>query len=136
MSQPSQPSRPAPAVLLIALVVVAQALALLLNAILTVFDADSGQLPGTALFFLVFLYLLGATWLIGAAIGVIKGKAWPRGTLIVAELLAVIVSFTYFQMGEIVLALALVLSGAVVLIGLFTPALTQHMVQRRGTFDT
>jgi signal transduction histidine kinase len=122
-------------VTLIAVVVFSQALALLINAGLTLFDTDSQQLPTTALFFLVFLYLLGAVWLIGAAVGVIRGKAWPRGALIVIEVLAVIVSISYFQLGQPVLGSALALSGAVVLIGLFTPALNEHLVKRRNAPD-
>lgn len=132
MSKSSQNTRPSSAVWIIALIVVGQAVALLINAVLTITDPESRELPGTAIFFLVFLYLLGAAWLLAAANGVIKGKAWPRGSLIVVEVLAVILSFTYFQLGETVLGLALLISGAVVLIGLFTPALSTYMVQRRS----
>jgi|SRR5690625_84567 len=135
MSQSSQRPRLSPIVILIAVVVFAQALGLLINAGLTLFDTNSQQLPTTALFFLVFLYLLGAVWLIGAAVGVIRGKAWPRGALIVIEVLAVIVSISYFQLGQPVLGSALALSGAVVLIGLFTPTLNEHLVKRRNAPD-
>lgn len=131
----SKSNNPSPLVWVVAMVVFAQALALVLNAVLTIADPASGQLPGTAIFFLVFLYLLGAVWLTGAGFGVIRGKAWPRGALIVIEVLAVIVSISDFQLGEPVLRIALALSGAIVLIGLFTPALNEHMVQRRSSTD-
>ncbi|GAA4474239.1 hypothetical protein GCM10023190_07830 [Enteractinococcus fodinae] len=133
MSQSSQSNNLSPSVWIVAIVVFAQALALVVNAVLTIADPGSQQLPGTAIFFLVFLYLLGAVWLTGAGLGVIRGKAWPRGALIVIEVLAVIVSISYFQLGEPVLGIALALSGAVVLIGLFTPALNEHLVQRRSS---
>lgn len=116
----------------VVLVVLGQAVALLVNAVLTILDSGSGQLPVSAIIFLVFLYLLGTLWLIAAAVGVYKGKAWPRGALIVAEVLAVILSFTYFQLGDILLGSALIVSGGLVLILLFTPALNNHLVQRRS----
>jgi len=121
---------------LVVAVVAAQALALVVNAVLTLTDTESQQLPATALFFLIFLYLLGAVWLLAAAVGVLRGRAWPRGALIVIEVLAVIVSISYFQLGEPMLGAILALSGAVVLIGLFTPALNKHLVQRRSTTES
>lgn len=135
MLQSSQRRRLSPLVIVIAIVVFAQALALLINAALTLFDPNSQELPKPALYFLVFLYLLGAVWLAGAAVGVIRGKAWPRGALIVIEILAVIGSISYFQLGEPVLGSVLALSGAVVLIGLFTRPLNEHLVKRRNSSD-
>ena len=135
MSQPSQVTRPAPFVWFVALVVFGQAIAMALNAVFTIFDTESGLLSGPAKVFLVFLFALGAVWLTATAIGVLQGKAWPRGALVVAEVLAVIVSFTYFQLGDMLLGSALLISGGIVLIGLFTPALTSHLVQRRGQQD-
>lgn len=132
MHQTSHSHRLAPAVLLVIVVAAGQAVALVINAVLTVLDQESDALPGSAMFFLVFLYLLGAVWLFAAARGVYRGKAWPRGALVVAEALAVIVSFTYFQLGDLVVAGALLASGAAVLIALFTPALNRHLVQRRS----
>lgn len=132
MSQSSQNARPSPVVGVVVLVVLAQALALLVNAILILTGIGSHQLPATAIIFLIFLYLIGAVWLAAAARGVYQGKAWPRGALIVAEVLAVIVSFTYFQLGDMLLGAALLLSGGVVLLLLFTPALNSHLVQRRS----
>src|SRR5690625_5567365 len=81
-------------------------------------------------YFLVFLFILGAVWLFTAAFGVYRGKAWPRGALVVAELLAVIVSFTY--MDNALAGVSTLISGAVVLVCLFTPALNEHMAQRRS----
>lgn len=135
MSKPLQNAKPAPMVIAVIAVVLGQAVALIVNAILTALDPDSDALPATAKFFLVFLFLLAAVWLIGAARGVYQGKAWPRGALIVAEVLAVIVSFTYFQLGDYPVALALVLTGGFVLVGLFTPALNQHLTERRSRTD-
>lgn len=132
MSKSSQSSSPTPLVWFVAIVVFGQALALVINAVLIIADPDSEQLPGAAVFFLVFLYLLGGVWLTSAAIGVLRGKAWPRGALIVIEILAVIVAISYFQLGEPLLGAILAISGAVVFIGLFTPALNHHLVQRRS----
>lgn len=132
MSYSSQSTRPSPMVLLVVFVVLGQAVALLINAVLTIVDPDSQHLPGTAMFFLLFLYLIGAVWLAATARGVYQGKAWPRGALVVAEILAVIVSFTYFQLGDIMLGVALLVSGGLVLVVLFTPALNSHLVQRRS----
>src|SRR5699024_9274465 len=103
MPQTSQSARPSPVVFLVAAVVAGQAIALIVNAILTLIDPNSQELPGVAIFFLGFLYVLGAIWLFAAARGVYQGKAWPRGALVVAEVLAVIVSFTFFQLGDVVL---------------------------------
>ena len=132
MSHSPQSTQTSLFVRLVILVVLGQAVALLVNAVLTIIGSGARQLPVSAIIFLVFLYLLGTLWLVAAAIGVNKGKAWPRGALIVAEVLAVIVSFTYFQLGEILLGSALLLSGGIVLILLFTPALNNHLVQRRS----
>lgn len=132
MPQTSQSARPSPVVFLVAAVVAGQAIALIVNAILTLIDPNSQELPGVAIFFLGFLYVLGAIWLFAAARGVYQGKAWPRGALVVAEVLAVIVSFTFFQLGDVVLGASLLISGGIVLIGLFTPALNGHLVQRRS----
>ena len=133
MSKSSQPISPTPVVWFVAIVVFGQALALVINAVLIIADPDSEQLPGAAVFFLVFLYLLGGVWLTSAAIGVLRGKAWPRGALIVIEILAVIVAISYFQLGQVLVAVLLALSGAVVLVGLFTPTLNEHLVQRRSS---
>lgn len=136
MHQTSQGTRPSSGVLLVAIVVVGQAIALIINAVLTIVDPASKELPGTAMFFLVFLFILGAIWLLAAARGVYSGKAWPRGALVVAEVLAVIVSFTYFQLGDVLLGVALLVSGSFVLVGMFTPALNNHLVQRRSRSNT
>jgi len=132
MSHSPQSTQASLLVRVVVLVVLSQAVALLVNAVLTIMDSGTRQLPVSAIIFLVFLYVLGAFWLVAAAVGVNKGKAWPRGALIVAEVLAVIVSFTYFQLGDILLGSALIVSGGVVLILLFTPALNNHLVQRRN----
>lgn len=132
MSQSPQSTQASLLVRVVVLVVLGQAVALLVNAVLTIVGSGTGQLPVSAVIFLVFLYLLGTVWLVAAAVGVNKGKAWPRGALIVAEVLAVIVSFAYFQLGDILLGTALIVSGGVVLILLFTPALNNHLVQRRS----
>ena len=132
MSYSSRSAQPSPAVWLVVLVVIGQAIALLINAALTITDPDSQHLPGTAKFFLVFLYAVGAVWLASAARGVYRGKAWPRGALVVAEILAVIVSFTYLQIGDIMVGIALLVSGGLILVSLFTPALNKHLVQRRS----
>ena len=131
MSQSPQSAQMSLPIRVVVLVVLGQALALLVNAILTIMDSGDGPLPVSAIIFLVFLYLLGAVWLTAAAVGVYKGKAWPRGALIVAEVLAVIVSFTYFQLGDLLLGSTLLVSGGIVLILLFTPTLNNHLVQRR-----
>ena len=132
MSQSSPSTRPSPLVSVVVLVVLAQAVALLFNAVLVLTEIGSQQLPVSAIIFLIFLFILGAVWLAAAARGVYQGKAWPRGALIVAEVLAVIVSFTYFQFGDIVLGVALLVSGGVILLLLFTPALSGHLIQRRS----
>ncbi|HEY4536286.1 MAG TPA: hypothetical protein VIG71_10035 [Enteractinococcus sp.] len=131
MSQSSQSARPSPMVGVVVFVVLAQAVALFANAVLILTEIGSNQLPAAAVVFLVFLFILAGIWLAAAARGVYQGKAWPRGALIVAEVLAVIVSFTYFQLGDILLGAALVISGGVVLLLLFTPALSHHLTQRR-----
>jgi len=135
MSQATRQTRRGSTVIFVVILVLAQALALLVNAILTVLDPESQNLPGPAMFFLAFLFVLGAVWLIAAARGVYQGKAWPRGALVVAEVLAVIVSFTYFQLGDIGIGVALVASGGLILIGLFTPALNKHLVKRRSQME-
>ena len=132
MHQAPQSTRPSPVVMLVVAVVVGQAIALIVNAILTIMDPDSQELPPSAMIFLTFLFVLGAIWLLAAARGVYRGRTWPRGALVVAEVLAVIVSFTYLQMGDILVGVALLLSGGVVLVTLFTPALNSHLVQRRN----
>lgn len=132
MQRTAKSARPAPAVLLIVIVVTGQAVALVVNAVLTILDPDSQELPGTAMLFLVFLFVLGAVWLLAAARGVYQGKAWPRGALAVAEVLAVIVSFTYLQLGDVLIGTALLISGGVVLVTLFTPPLNSYLIQRRG----
>lgn len=136
MKQTPQSTYPSPAVLFIVAVVVGQAIALTVNAILTIVDPDSQELPPSATIFLMFLFVLGAVWLLAAARGVYLGKAWPRGALVVAEVLAVIVSFTYLQLGDVLVGLALLISGGVVLVTLFTPALNTHLVQRRNQTNT
>lgn len=132
MHQTPQTARPAPAVALVLIVVVGQAIALVINAVLTVLDPASESLPRVAIYFLAFLFVLGAVWLLASAHAVYRGKAWPRGALVVAEILAVILSFTYFQLGDALIGSALLISGGVVLVALFTPALNQHLVQRRS----
>lgn len=132
MQKTPQSTRPSRVVLFVVAVVVGQAIALIVNAILTIVDPASQELPPSAMIFLIFLFGLGAVWLLAAARGVYQGRAWPRGALVVAEVLAVIVSFTYFQIGDVLAALALLISGGAVLVTLFTPALNTHLVQRRS----
>lgn len=132
MQKTPQSTRPSRVVLFVVAVVVGQAIALIVNAILTIVDPASQELPPSAMIFLIFLFVLGAVWLLAAARGVYQGRAWPRGALVVAEVLAVIVSFTYFQIGDLLAALALLISGGAVLVTLFTPALNTHLVQRRS----
>src|SRR5699024_10571852 len=130
MSNASPSARLLLVVLLVTLIVAAKAVALLFCSILIILDPASNQFTGTAIYFLVFLFILGAVLLFAAAFGVYRGKAWPRGALVVAELLAVIVSFTY--MDNALAGVSTLISGAVVLVCLFTPALNEHMAQRRS----
>src|SRR5699024_12750521 len=78
MPQPPPSSRLLPVDLLVTLIVAAQAVALLVSSILIILDTASHQLPGTAKYFLVFLFILGAVWLFAVAFGVYRRKAWPR----------------------------------------------------------
>lgn len=132
MPQQAAVNGPKRMVWMVMLVVTLQAIALIINAVLTLTDSESQELSGPAMYFLVFLFLLGALWLLNSVRGIYQGKAWPRGSLVVAQILAVIVSFTYFQIGDTLVGLGLLLSGGFVLIGLFTPALNEQLVQRRS----
>src|SRR5699024_1650022 len=130
MPQTPPSARLLPVVLLVTLIVAAQAVALLVSSILIILDPASHQLPGTAKYCLVFLLILGAVWLVAAAVGVYRGKAWPRGAVVVAEVLVVGVSFTC--VGAALAGVSTFASGAVVLVGFVTPALNQHVAQRRS----
>src|SRR5699024_1193833 len=116
-------------VLLVTLIVAAQAVALLVSSILIILDPASHQLPGTAKNFLVILFILGAERHFAAAFGVYRGKAWLRGALVVVVVLEASVSFS--SMYNALAGVSILTSGAVVLVCLCTPALNEHMAQRR-----
>ncbi|MDN6499435.1 MAG: hypothetical protein L0K44_06775, partial [Yaniella sp.] len=64
MQQAPQSARPSPVVMLVVAVVAGQAIALIVNAILTIMDPDSQELPPSAIIFLTFFFVLGAIWLL------------------------------------------------------------------------
>src|SRR5699024_12288013 len=84
MKQTPQSTYPSLAVLFIVAVVVGQAIALIVNAILTIVDPDSQELPPSATIFLMFLFVLWAVWLLSGARGGLLGRAWARGWVVVA----------------------------------------------------
>lgn len=115
---------------LVAAVVFLQALAMLVFAIAIVMQFGSTELPVPAQIFEVFLIGLAILWLFMTARGVLRGDAWVRGSLIVIQLFVVILAFYTLGANRIAGVLQL-LSGAVVLIGLFTTSLNDYLGGRR-----
>src|SRR5699024_3229091 len=71
-----------PVVLLVTLIVAAQAVALLVSSILIILDPAYHQLQGTAKYFLVFLFILGSVWIFVASFSVYRGHSWPCRALV------------------------------------------------------
>ncbi|AXR73182.1 hypothetical protein DCC27_001375 [Auritidibacter sp. NML130574] len=120
----------APLVWLLSLIVGCQGLVLTVSAVLAVLNIGDGTLGLGAELFLAFLLAVGAIWLIVAAYGVVKGKAWTRAAVMVIELFAIVLSFNYFSTADWWYGIAFLVPAAVALVILFSPAVNAHITRR------
>lgn len=131
---PALPSsgRP-PGVLLIAVILVLEAIALLVAAagfVMTAFSPDALSVGGSA-FMAVLLLLVGAG-LIALARQLLAGFRWPRSPSLVVQLFLVILAFPYFSTGAPLVGLGLLVPAAVVIVTLFSRPVVEYTVRTTG----
>jgi hypothetical protein len=108
-------------VLIIAVVLVLEAVAFVLLAIasmVTIFTADPVSVGGSV--FMSVLLLLTAGGLSTVAVRLVQGFRWPRSPSLVVQLFLVILSFPYFSSGSPLVGFALMVPAAVVIVLLFS----------------
>jgi len=132
-----RPSTRPRGVLLIAAVLVLEAIALVALAagfIVTVFGADPLSVGGSV--FMAVLLLLVAVGLITMARRLAAGFRWPRSPSLVVQLFLVILAFPYFDSGDPLIGLALMVPAAVVIVTLFSRPVVQFTVRTTGAGKT
>jgi hypothetical protein len=127
---PANPSsheiRP-PAVAAIAVLVLLQALAVLVAAVLSGLEIGSGVLNLGAQIFLVVLMAAAGLWIGTVGVGLWAGRPWSRAATVVIELFAVILSISFFTAGNLPMGAAFLVPAAIVLVLMFTRPVAEHL---------
>ncbi|WDF32411.1 hypothetical protein PTW37_11080 [Arthrobacter agilis] len=135
MAPPSASRTPAPpfGVIVIALVLVLEAVALVVLAVaslVTVFTAEPVSVGGSV--FLTVLLLAVAAGLSTVAARLLQGFRWPRSPALVIQLFLVILSFPYFSAGDPILGFVLMVPAAAVIVLLFSRPVLGFTVRTTG----
>ncbi|MHA7241056.1 hypothetical protein [Arthrobacter sp. TMS1-12-1] len=133
---PHHPTRP-PGVLLIAAVLILEALALValsVGSILSIFAADPISVGGSV--FMTVLLLLVAAALVAMARRLGAGFRWPRSPALVVQLFLVILAFPFFTAGNPLIGLLFVLPAAAVIVTLFSKPVVDFTSRTTGPART
>ncbi len=118
-SSPVQPGAPAPLLVAASLVGV-EALLLLLQGIAELFSVSGERVAmglTTALFFVVYAVALGfCAW------ALTRRKSWARAPIVVAQLIQLLVAWSFLGGATTLVGVGLGLVSVVVLVGIFLPA--------------
>jgi hypothetical protein len=131
------PSNRPPGVLLIAAVLILEAVALVVLAagsVAAIFGADPVSVGSSA--FLVVLLLLVAAFLGALARKLTAGFRWARSPSLVVQLFLVILAFPYFSSGNPVIGLLLLVPAAAIIVTLFTKPVVDFTVRTIGNDRT
>ncbi|MHA7278910.1 hypothetical protein ACX80H_04065 [Arthrobacter sp. MDT2-2] len=131
------PSNRPPGVLLIAAVLILEAVALVVLAagsVAAIFGADPVSVGSSA--FLVVLLLLVAAFLGALARTLTAGFRWARSPSLVVQLFLVILAFPYFSSGNPVIGLLLLVPAAAIIVTLFTKPVVDFTVRTIGNDRT
>lgn len=124
---PRTPRRPPAAVLVVAAVLLLQALALLWLAGDAIAHAGEGVLPVGARVMLILIYVLLGVWILAAASAMLRGRAWSRGAATAVQLFGVLLSSWLFSVGAPVAGGALIAVSGVALVIVFSRSVTGHV---------
>lgn len=133
---PHQPARP-PAILLIAAILVLEALAVAVVAIgfvVSIFGADPLSIGGSV--FMAVLLVLVSAGLVALAQRLTAGFRWPRSPSLVVQLFLVILAFPYFSVGNPLIGLLFIVPAAAVVVMLFSKPVVDFTVRTTGSGKT
>ncbi|MHA7281679.1 hypothetical protein [Arthrobacter sp. TMS2-4] len=129
---PQRATRP-PGVLLIAAVLVLEALALLALAVgflRSIVGGDPVSLGGSV--FMTVLLLLVAAGLVAMARKLAAGFRWPRSPSLVVQLFLVILAFPFFTEGNPLIGFLLLIPAAAVIVTLFSKPVVDFTTRVTG----
>jgi hypothetical protein len=119
-------SRP-PAVVATTGLLLLQALAVLVAALLLGLEIGTGVLNLGGQIFLVVLVALAGLWIGTVGLGLWAGRPWSRAGTVVIELFAVILSISFFSAANLPLGAAFLVPAGVVLVLLFSRQVAEHL---------
>ncbi|WP_043441122.1 hypothetical protein [Arthrobacter sp. L77] len=129
---PQRATRP-PGVVLIAVVLVLEAIALLalsVGFLLSIFGRDPISVGGSV--FMTVLLLLVAAGLVAMARKLVAGFRWPRSPSLVVQLFLVILAFPFFTAGNPLIGLLLIAPAAAVILTLFSKPVIDFTTRAAG----
>lgn len=133
---PQRVPRP-PGVLLIAAVLVLEAVALLalsVGSVLSIFGQDPISVGGSI--FMTVLLLLVAAGLVAMAGKLVAGFRWPRSPSLVVQLFLVILAFPFFTAGNPLIGLLLLAPATAVILTLFSKPVVDFTTRLTGSGRT
>ena len=133
---PQRAPRP-PGVVLIAAVLVLEAIALLALSVgffLSIFGLDPISVGGSV--FMTVLLLLVAAGLVAMARKLVAGFRWPRSPSLVVQLFLVILAFPFFTAGNPLIGLLLIAPAAAVILTLFSKPVVDFTTRVTGAGRT
>lgn len=119
--------RPVPALVVAAVLVAVEALALFGVGVSVVLGSDRGRWVldvTTTVFFLVYgSGLLGCSW------GLLRSRRWARAPVVLAQLIQVLVAWSFFPGATRWVSLVLIGAAVVALVAVLSPPATQALVE-------